>query len=228
MKGKILIVEDDRYISNYLKMSLKEEEYECITAATGKDALRLENSENPDMIILDLGLPDIDGTDIIMTIRRQSEKPIIVVSARSDENEKIYALDLGANDYVTKPFHLGELMARIRAAQRTVMGGKKELPVQGFELDGLKVDFEKREVRIDDQEIHMTPIEFNLLRLLIENKGKVLTHHMILKEVWGYEDESTQKSLRVYMATLRRKIEKDTSHPHYIMTEVGVGYRFIG
>ena len=210
MNDLIMIVEDDPYISHFLQMSFEQEGYRILMTTKGHEALSLFYSHQPDIVILDLGLPDIDGLEVIQEIRKISSKPIIVVSARLEEQEKIKALDLGANDYVVKPFYMGELLARIRVAKK----------------DYLDVDFISRKVLIDQEEIHLTPIEFNLLKLLIEHRGKVLTHNYIQKEIWGYQDHSNQNALRVFMATLRRKIEKDTNHPHFIVTEVGVGYYF--
>ena len=224
MNDLILIVEDDPYISHFLNMSLQQEGYQMIMTSKGQEAMKLFYQHHPDIIILDLGLPDMDGLDIIKEIRDYSSVPIIVVSARLEEQEKIKALDLGANDYVVKPFYRGELLARIRVARRIVKNNREELKV--YHQDYLYVDFESRRVRIDDEEIHLTPIEFHLLKLLIEHRGKVLTHNYIQKAIWGYQDRSNQNALRVFMATLRRKIEKDKNHPHFIVTEVGVGYRF--
>lgn len=225
MNNLILVVEDDKYISNFINMSLKQEGYNTISTTSGKEAINLFYANNPDIIILDLGLPDIDGLDVITKIREISNKPIIVVSARLEEQEKIKALDFGANDYVIKPFYMGELLARIRVAKRMLeMNSLEELDV--YERDYLYIDFIAREVLIDHQSIHLTPIEFNLLKLLIEHRGKVLTHNYIQKKIWGYEDSSNQNALRVFMATLRRKIEKDKNNPRFIITEVGVGYKF--
>lgn len=225
MNNLILIVEDDKYISNFMKMSLKQEGYEILSTTLGLEALNLFYANNPDIVILDLGLPDMDGLEVISKIREISNKPIIVVSARLEEREKIMALDLGANDYMVKPFYMGELMARIRVAKRILEMNHQE-DKEEYIQDYLKVNFITRQVLIDEQEIHLTPIEFNLLKLLIEHRGKVLTHNYIQKQIWGYGDTSNQNALRVFMATLRRKIEKDTNHPRFIQTEVGVGYRF--
>ena len=207
MNDLIMIVEDDPYISHFLQMSFEQEGYRILMTSQGHEALSLFYSHQPDIVILDLGLPDI-----------------IVVSARLEEQEKIKALDLGANDYVVKPFYMGELLARIRVAKRLSKKDGEEMKI--YQKDYLYVDFISRKVLIDEQEIHLTPIEFNLLKLLIEHRGKVLTHNYIQKEIWGYQDHSNQNALRVFMATLRRKIEKDTNHPHFIVTEVGVGYCF--
>lgn len=223
---KILIVEDDKYISNFIAVSLKKQNYEVLVADSGAAGLFYFQTHHPDILLLDLGLGDVDGLEIIKELRTFSQVPIIVVSARGQEKEKIQALDLGANDYVTKPFHIGELMARIRV----VIRGLERLPAGDsesiYQKDYLTVDYEKRRVLIDDEEVHLTPIEYRLLLLMIENQGKVLTHRYIVKKIWGYENSDDTKSLRVYMANLRRKIEKDTARPCFILTEVGVGYRF--
>ena len=223
--SKILIVEDDKYIIHFLSISLKEEDYGLWTAKTVKEAVSLFYANRPDLVILDLGLPDGDGMEVIESIREIADTPIIIVSARLDEDEKIRALDAGADDYVTKPFYMGELQARIRAALR-----KKEnyTPDKSscFEQGDLAVDFEKRQVTVAGEEIHLTPIEYRILTLLIANRGKVLTHNYILKEIWGYAEGVEAGTLRVFVATLRRKIEKNPSQPQHIVTEVGVGYRF--
>ena len=207
----VLIVEDDKYISNFICMSLKQEGYHYLKADTGREAIGLSYANNPDVVILDLGLPDMDGMEVIEHIRSNSDKPIIVVSARQEESEKIRALDLGADDYVVKPFHMGELLARIRVAIRKAeqTGGGNELG-ESFACDYLLIDFVKRMVFIDGK----------------ENTGKVLTHNYIQNKIWGYGEGGDPNSLRVFMATLRRKIEKDTTNPRFIITEVGVGYRF--
>ncbi len=223
-KKTILIVEDDKYIIHFLMVSLKEEGYSCIVAKSVKEAISLFYANKPDLMILDLGLPDGDGTEVVRSVREISDMPVIVVSARQEEEEKIQLLDAGADDYVTKPFYMGELQARIRAALRKREGAVTKKTV--FEQNGLKVDYEKRQVEVDGKEVHLTPIEYKILLLLIANQGKVLTHNYILKEIWGYAEGVEAGTLRVFMATLRRKIEKNPSEPQYIMTEVGVGYRF--
>ena len=215
-KQTILIVEDDKYIIHFISMSLKEENYTFWTAKSVKEALSLFYANRPDLVILDLGLPDGDGLDVVRSIREIASTPIIVVSARQEEPEKIRLLDAGADDYVTKPFYMGELLARIRAALRK----RENRPAD------LLVDYERRRVEVDGHEVHLTPIEYKILLLLIANRGKVLTHHYILKEVWGYAEGVEAGTLRVIMATLRRKIEKNPSRPQHIITEVGVGYRF--
>ena len=221
----ILIVEDDKTIQNFLKVTLKTQNYNYIIAETGLSGLSLFYANRPDLVLLDLGLPDIEGIEVLKQIRQNSSIPIIVVSARSSETEKVMALDYGSDDYVTKPFNAAELLARIRAALRHCLKEKVSEPI--FELDYLKVDFERRHVWVKDQEIHLTPIEYKMLVLLITNRGKVLTHHFIQENVWGYETTDDYQSLRVSMANIRRKIEIDSSSPHFIITEVGVGYRFV-
>ena len=221
----ILIVEDDKTIQNFLTVTLKTQNYNYIIAETGLSGLSLFYANRPDLVLLDLGLPDIEGIEVLKQIRQNSSIPIIVVSARSSETEKVMALDYGSDDYVTKPFNAAELLARIRAALRHCLKEKVSEPI--FELDYLKVDFERRHVWVKDQEIHLTPIEYKMLVLLITNRGKVLTHHFIQENVWGYETTDDYQSLRVFMANIRRKIEIDSSSPHFIITEVGVGYRFV-
>ena len=225
MNDLIMIVEDDPYISHFLQMSFEQEGYRILMTSQGHEALSLFYSHQPDIVILDLGLPDMDGLEIIEEIRKISAKPIIVVSARLEEQEKIKALDLGANDYVVKPFYMGELLARIRVAKRLSKKDGEEMKI--YQKDYLYVDFISRKVLIDEQEIHLTPIEYKMLVLLITNRGKVLTHHFIQENVWGYETTDDYQSLRVFMANIRRKIEIDSSSPHFIITEVGVGYRFV-
>lgn len=225
-KKTILIVEDDKYIVNFMSMTLKEEGYGYYIAKSVKEAISLFYANQPDMILLDLGLPDGDGIDVVRNVRELTNTPIIVVSARQEEQEKIQILDAGADDYVTKPFYMGELMARIRVAMRKMEHMTPECAPEMFVKDYLTVDYIKRSVMIDGEEIHLTPIEYKILVLLIANRGKVLTHNYILKEIWGYGEGVEAGTLRVFMATLRRKIEKNPSEPIFIQTEVGVGYRF--
>lgn len=221
----ILVIEDDKSISRFLELSLKTNGYKPILATCGLDGISLFMSNNPDLILLDLGLPDVDGMEVLDQIRSQSDIPIIIVSARDEEKEKVIALDNGADDFITKPFHLGELLARVRVALRK--RNTKVVPEKLFILDNFKLDFEKRKVLINEKEVHFTPIEYKLLTLLVNNAGKVLTHNFIIKEIWGYSYQEEAQSLRVFMANIRRKIEKDTMSPRYIITEVGVGYRFM-
>lgn len=221
----ILIIEDDKYISHFIDLSLSKEGYRVVIAETGDEGMFLFSSYHPSIVLLDLGLPDRDGVDILRELRTFTDVPILVVSARGQETEKIAALDLGANDYVTKPFHMGELMARIRVAERAAAKTSAGAAEARFVCDWLTVDYEKRRVLVDDKEIHLTPIEYKTLLLLIANRGKVLTHNYIIRQIWGYEGGDS-KSVRVFMASLRRKLEKDSAHPRFILTEVGVGYRF--
>ena len=224
----VLIVEDDKYIMSLTTIYLKDEGYKTLAAITGKEAVALFYSNNPDIILLDLGLPDMDGLEVIRQIREKSNTPIIVVSAREEETEKIIALDLGADDYMTKPFHMGELLARIRVSQRKINSIVNPDNVDTFTSDYLMVDYTKGLVFVDGEEVHLTPMEYKLLKLLIANRGKVLTHNYILNQIWGYGETNDAKSLRVFMASLRRKIERDTANPRFILTQVGIGYRFVG
>ncbi|MBW7573850.1 response regulator transcription factor [Caproiciproducens sp. AGMB10547] len=220
-----LIVEDDRQIRSFISFSLKTREYRSIEATTGKGAMKAIVSEHPDIMILDLGLPDMDGLEIIRQVRAFSDMPIIVVSARDQDKEKIEALDAGADDYLTKPFSINELLARLRVILRHLCKG--ENPVQeNYHIGELEVNLEKHTVTLSGNEVHFTPMEFNVLALLVRNSGKVLTHSYILKEVWGSYLDSDMQSLRVFMANIRRKLEKNPAKPRYIITEVGIGYRF--
>ena len=224
-KYKILVIEDEANIRSFVETILETNGYQVFTAGSCRQGMLMYSSYCPDLIILDLGLPDGDGMEVIESIREIADTPVIVVSARQDEEEKIRALDAGADDYVTKPFYMGELQARIRAALRkreTYTPDKSSC----FEQGDLSVDFEKRQVKVAGEEIHLTPIEYRILTLLIANRGKVLTHNYILKEIWGYAEGVEAGTLRVFVATLRRKIEKNPSQPQHIVTEVGVGSRF--
>ncbi len=223
---RVLIIEDDQYISRFLMISLEKEGHHAIVAKGADEGMFLFSSGPVDIILLDLGLPDRDGLTVIEAVRAVSQVPIIVVSARGLEKDKIEALDAGADDYVTKPFHMGELLARMRVARRKNAGAIQPQDAQ-FRHGGLCVDVVKRQVTIEDQEIHLTPMEYKLLLFLIANRGKVLTHNYIMKQLWGYENLGDTKTLRVFMANLRRKIEKDTANPEHIITEIGVGYRFV-
>ncbi|MDD4297350.1 MAG: response regulator transcription factor [Ruminiclostridium sp.] len=228
MEGNIsiLVVEDDKYIKSLISMILRDEGYKSFFAETGKEAITLFYANNPDITLLDLGLPDIDGMEVIRKIRERSNNPIIVVSAREEEFEIINALDSGADDYVTKPFYTGELLARIRVAQRKISCIMNPENLDVFACDNLTVDYTKGLVFVDGNEVHVTPMEYKLLKLLIANRGKVLTHNHILNQIWGYGEVGDAKSLRVFMASLRRKIERDTANPRFILTQVGIGYRF--
>lgn len=228
-KISILIIEDDKAVRNLMTTTMKANGYAFHTAETGESAILQIASAKPDVMILDLGLPDMDGVDIIKKVRSWTENPIIVVSARSEDKDKIDALDAGADDYLTKPFSIDELLARIRVAVRKMnydnSAESKNSAV--FENGGLKIDYAAGCVFVDGAEIHLTPMEYKLLCLLAKNVGRVLTHNYILHEVWTNITEYDTPSLRVFMATLRKKIEKNTSQPVYIQTHVGVGYRMI-
>jgi len=221
----ILVIEDDKYISHFIDISLTKEGYHVLTAETAAEGMFLFSSYRPAIVLLDLGLPDKDGVDLLRELRAFSDAPVLVVSARGQEKEKIAALDMGANDYITKPFHMGELTARVRVADRSLQKAGGNTGETTFTCDWLTVDYEKRRVLVDGREIHLTPTEYRILLLLIANKGKVLTHNYIIRQIWGYEGGDS-KSVRVFMASLRRKLEKDTVHPRFLLTEVGVGYRF--
>ena len=224
-KTKILVIEYDEYISHFLIMSLKKEGYEVLIGESADEGMFLFSSHHPDLVLLDLGLPDRDGVEVIGNIRSFSETPVLVVSARGQEHEKIEALDAGADDYITKPFHMGELMARIRVAERKLR--RNPTPTeQMYQCDWLTVDYEKRRVMVDGEEVHLTPTQYKLLTLMIANRGKVLTHNYLIREIWNYEEASDTHVVRVFVANLRRKIEKDTANPRFILTEIGVGYRF--
>ncbi|WP_075718746.1 response regulator [Roseburia sp. 499] len=227
MNTKILLIEDDQKIANFITLSLKTQGYQILTASTGQAGIMAFCTQNPDIIMLDLGLPDMDGTDIIPQIRQISQIPILVVSAREFEQDKIAALDAGANDYVTKPFSMGELLARVRVMERFISHDDITKPDTIYHFEELTVDTQRRRIFLGEEEVHLTPMEYNLLLLLVKNHGKVITHSQIMKEVWGYSENGDAKSIRVCMAGLRRKIEKDTSHPRFILTEIGVGYRFM-
>lgn len=222
----LLLIEDDHRIVNFMTMALKAKGYRCIVAKNGSAGILSFCTENPDIIILDLGLPDKDGIDLIHEIRKVSQIPIIIVSAREREIDKITALDAGANDYVTKPFSMGELLARIRVMERLIARGHSPQQESIFQLDYLTIDYEKHRIFLNNTEVHLTPIEYRLLLFLVANRGKVVTHNQISKEVWGYGQTGDSKSIRVFMASLRRKIETDTARPRFILTEIGVGYRF--
>ncbi|MFL8711693.1 response regulator [Clostridioides sp. GD02377] len=226
-KKLILLVEDDKTIRKFISTALLTQDYDVKEAITGKDGISIAVSYSPDVVLLDLGLEDMDGIEVIKAIRQFSKIPIIVVSAREQDREKVEVFDAGADDYLTKPFSIVELLARVRVALRhsQMELQQKEEVKSTFEVDKLLIDFDKRRVIVDDNEVHLTPIEYNILSLLAKHHGKVLTHNFIIKEIWGSIIGNETKSLRVFMATLRRKIEKQPADPRYIITEVGVGYR---
>ncbi len=222
---KILVVEDEQEIRRFLRASLVHHGYRLIESETGQSGLMQAASQQPDLVILDLGLPDIDGMEVIRQLRAWSQMPIIVLSARGREAEKVSALDAGADDYLTKPFGVGELLARMRVALRHAAHGDGDPGEPTFVLDSLRVDFACRQVFVADQEIHLTPIEYRLLTTLVKHAGKVITHRQLLKEVWGPDSVFETHYLRVYMAQLRRKIEADPARPRFLLTEPGIGYR---
>ncbi|MGC4018199.1 MAG: response regulator [Muricomes sp.] len=226
-KFTILIIEDEKNIQTFMGKILKKHEYKVLHADTGEDGLSIIRSQCPDIILLDLGLPDMDGNTLIETVRTWSSIPIIVISARSSEIEKVTALDLGADDYVTKPFGTFELLARIRTSLRhsNRLLTNDSLYIRPYQCQGLILDFSKRLVTVDGKEVHLTPIEYKIVALLAQNSGKVMTYATILSKIWGPFADDNNKILRVNMANIRRKLEKDPAQPKYIFTEVGVGYR---
>lgn len=227
-KATILIVEDDPSVQNLMATTLRTHDYSYLTAGNGETAIMQAASHNPDVIFLDLGLPDMDGVDVIKNIRTWSELPIIVISARSDETDKIEALDAGADDYLTKPFSVEELLARLRVSLRRLAllkNGTNPSPV--FHNGEITIDFAAETATLSGQELHLTPIEYKLLTLLARNEGKVLTYSYITKEIWGSASGSEMASLRVFMAALRKKLEPSANSPQYIQTHVGIGYRML-
>jgi two-component system, OmpR family, KDP operon response regulator KdpE len=223
----IVIIEDDLSIRRFLRTGLSTQGFTVFEAETGKQGVVEAGVRKPDLIVLDLGLPDMDGVEVIRAIRGWSAVPIIILSARSNEQNKIDALDAGADDYLTKPFGFGELLARIRVAlrhsTRTADGqDSSDLFISG----NLKVDLMNRVVSVDDSEVHLTPIQYRLLAVLVKHAGKVLTHQQILKQVWGPSYQENAHYLRIYMSQLRQKLETDPTQPKYLLTESGVGYRF--
>jgi len=219
---RVLVVDDENSMRRYLHAALSAQGFSVYEAATGGEALKVVLSSRPDIIILDLGLPDFDGIEVTRRLREWSQTPIIILSVREAENDKIAALDAGADDYLTKPFGTGELMARMRVALRR-LASKPDEPV--LQVDNLKMDVSRRLVTVNDGEISLTPTEYDILRLLLQNAGRVLTHRQLLRQVWGTAYESEMHLLRVNISNLRRKIESDPTRPHYLVTEPGVGYR---
>ena len=219
---RILIVDDELAIQRFLRTALDVGEFSLHQAENGHGALAAATSIRPDIILLDLGLPDMDGVDVIRRIREWSQIPIIVLSVREREDDKVKALDAGADDYLTKPFGVGELLARIRVALRRSL---QETPEPLYRIEGLEVDLARRRVSVHREDVQLTPTEYELLRLLVVHAGKVLTHSQILKQIWGIAYLEQPHVLRVNISNLRHKIEKDPSRPRYIITEPGVGYR---
>jgi len=221
----IIVIEDEAQIRRFLRTTLTSEDYQVIEAETGKQGLIEAATRKPDLIILDLGLPDMDGVEVVRELRTWSSVPIVILSARSQERDKIFALDAGADDYLVKPFGVGELLARIRVALRHVSSAANGEEEGVFAVDELKVDMIHRKVTVSGAEVHLTPIEYRLLTVLVKHSGKVLTHRFLLKEVWGPNYVERAHYLRIYMGILRHKLEKDPARPRFLLTEVGVGYR---
>lgn len=221
----IIVIEDDPSIRRFLRTSLSTHAFNVFEADTAKQGIIEVGIRKPDLLILDMGLPDMDGFDVIKAIRAWSTVPIIILSARSSEQQKIDALDVGANDYLTKPFGFGELLARIRVALRHAMRPQEQMQNDVFITGNLKVDLLNRVVSVDEEEIHLTPIQYRLLMVLVKNAGKVLTHQQILNEVWGPSYKENAHYLRIYMSQLRQKLEADPTQPKLLVTESGVGYR---
>ena len=223
MSAHVLIVDDEPAIRRLLRTSLTAEGYRVSEATTGAEALAQAASGGPDVVLLDLGLPDLDGLDVIRTLRARSAVPIVVLSAREDERGKVTALDLGADDYVTKPFGIAELVARLRAALRHRLAQEGVAPV--FRSGALSVDLVRRIVRVGETEVHLSPREYDILRLMVQHAGRVLTHRFIMGKLWGAGGDVQQ--LRVYVRQVRQKIEADPERPRIILTETGIGYRLV-
>ena len=227
MRPLILLVEDDLQIRRFLRAALEAEGYRLHECETAGEALAQAAARQPDLILLDLGLPDRDGLDVIRGVRQSSPVPIVILSARGQEKDKITALDLGADDYVAKPFAIGELLARIRAALRRSAVFAANSAEGMVRFGNVEVDRENRVVRVDKEEVHLTPNEYKLLQVLLRHPGKVLTHRQLLHEVWGPNQTEQAHYLRVYIAQLRRKLEREPARPRYLFTEPGVGYRLV-
>jgi two-component system KDP operon response regulator KdpE len=219
---RVLVVDDEKAIQRFLKNALGVAEFSVHIVGSGKEALTAAVAIRPDLIILDLGLPDMDGVEVLRRLREWTKVPVIVLSVRDREDDKISALDSGADDYVTKPFGTGELLARMRVALRKTI---QESPMPVYKVDGLEVDLEHRRVMAEGEEVQLTPTEYDLLRLLVAHAGKVLTHNQILRQIWGPAYVEQPHLLRVNISNLRRKIEPEPTRPRYILTELGVGYR---
>lgn len=223
---KILIIEDETKTVNFISMALRAKGYKVTYAQTGQAGILAFCTSNPHIILMGLGLPDIDGMKVLEEIRKVSEAPIMIISSRKAESDIVNALDAGANDYMTKPFSMGELLARVRVLERYISTEVTVKTDSILKFDGMTIDTEKRRIYVNDQDVHLTPLEYKLLVILATNAGKVITHHQISKDVWGYRENSDAKSIRVCMASLRKKIGDNNDHPKYIFTEIGVGYRF--
>lgn len=228
-KTSIIIIEDEKHICNFMATTLTAQGYKITTAPNAKTGLSLITSGCPDLILLDLGLPDIDGIDVIKEIRTWASIPIIVISARTQEQEKVLALDTGADDYITKPFGPSELLARIRTALRhsNRLNTDSLLTQRPYQADGLIIDFEKHLITLNGEDIHLTQVEFKIISLLAQNSGRVITYDSIISNVWGPYADDNNRILRVNMANIRRKLENNPAEPHYIFTEIGIGYRML-
>jgi two-component system, OmpR family, KDP operon response regulator KdpE len=219
----VLVIEDDAPMRRFLRASLSSNGYQVVEAETGEAGVVQATARNPELVLLDLGLPDLDGLVVTQRLRQWANTPIIVISARGKEEDKIQALDAGADDYLTKPFGVGELLARIRVALRNAARG--DSGASEFSVGDLKVDLGRRQVLLSDKEVHLTPIEYKLLAALVKHAGRVITHRQLLREVWGPNSSDQTQYLRVYMGHLRHKLEANPSRPRYLTTEAGVGYR---
>ncbi|QOV89994.1 response regulator [Humisphaera borealis] len=224
-RSNILVIEDEPPLRKFLRVTLESQNYNVIEATRGEEGLRHAAVGQPDLVILDLGLPDVDGIEVTRRLREWSSVPIIVVSARGKEQDKVVALDAGADDYLTKPFGVGELLARVRVAMRHATSVKQDSGDPVFAVAGLTVDLAKREVSIDGKAVHLTPNEYRVMTVLVKNAGKVMTHRQLLHDVWGPGSGNETHYLRVYMNQLRQKLEAEPARPRYLLTEPGVGYR---
>ena len=223
---RILVCDDEKDIVSALKIYLMADGYQVFEAYNGREALEILKNEDIHLVLMDIMMPEMDGITAMLKIREVSNVPVILLTAKSEDTDKVLGLTVGADDYVTKPFYMGELLARIRVALRKSNQIPEEKKEKIFQCDYLKVDWEKHQVLIDEKEVHLTPMEYKILKLLIDNRGKVLTHNYILSQIWGSAQGVEAANLRVFMAALRRKIEKDPGNCRFILTEVGVGYRF--
>ncbi|HUJ16514.1 MAG TPA: response regulator [Nitrospirota bacterium] len=224
-KELILLVEDEPQMRRFLRITLQTQGYRLVEAATAQEGLSQATTRNPDIVLLDLGLPDLDGLEVTKRLREWTQTPIIVISAREQERDKVNALDAGADDYLTKPFNAAELLARIRVALRHAARQKTGADEPVFTLDTLRVDFAQRQVFVGNEEVHLTPIEYKLLAVMIRHAGKVITHRQLLHEVWGPAHVNEVQYLRVYMTQLRHKLETDPARPRFLLNEPGIGYR---
>jgi two-component system KDP operon response regulator KdpE len=225
LKPTILVIEDEPSLKKFLRVTLESQNYNVIEATRGEEGLRHASVGQPDLIILDLGLPDVDGLEVTKRLRSWTAIPIIVVSARGKEQDKVAALDAGADDYLTKPFGVGELLARLRVTMRHLSAAKADTGDSVFEVGDLRVDLGRREVSVGGEPVKLTRNEFRLLGVLVKNPGRVMTHRQLLREVWGPGSVEENHYLRVYMNQLRQKLEADSARPRYLITEPGVGYR---